>query len=240
MDIIVRQKEYLYQMIAKEISTIVRHNPKAVLGLATGSSSVGIYKALVEDYRINRTSYQDIITFNLDEYEGISEDHHQSYSHFMKTHFFNHIDIRIENTHLPNLIHSDERGSASSYNQLFNQYQLDIQLLGIGRNGHIGFNEPGTRFDSSTHRIKLDEKTRHDNARLFKSIDEVPQYAITLGIQNIMSAKKIILIATGLNKAEAVRDMIQGPISEDCPASVLQRHNNVTVYLDHDASSLLK
>lgn len=239
MKIIIDQIDRLYSMAARDIVAVVKNNSKAVLGLATGSSTIGIYKALVSDFLSNRTSYKDIITFNLDEYEGIPSNNHQSYSYFMNKHLFNHIDIDRKNIHLPSMSYDNISDAVKIYNDLLHQHELDVQLLGLGRNGHIGFNEPGTSFESETHRIELDEKTRFDNSRFFNSIEEVPTHAITMGIHNIMMAKKIILIATGLNKAEVVFDMVRGPIHTDCPASILQKHDNITIYLDQDASSLL-
>ncbi|MDO9628860.1 MAG: glucosamine-6-phosphate deaminase [Acholeplasmataceae bacterium] len=239
MKIIIDQKDRLYDLAAKEIIKIVNDQPKAVLGLATGSSMIGVYKALVHDFKSNQTTYKDVTTFNLDEYEGISSDNHQSYAYFMNKHFFHYIDINKERTYLPSMKIDCTADYAKIYNDLLNQYELDIQLLGLGRNGHIGFNEPGTSFLSQTHRIQLDAKTRHDNARFFDSIDDVPTHAITMGIQNIMNAKKIVLIATGLNKALAVRDMLEGAVHIDCPASILQEHRDITFFLDQEAASML-
>ena len=200
-----------------------------VLGLATGSSPVGLYKEMIRDHKENGTSYQNVVTFNLDEYVGIPQNHAQSYYTFMHENLFNYIDCPESHIHVPEGFRKDEEQACVDYENALKQYSVDIQVLGIGRDGHIAFNEPGTPFTSETHLMDLTEETRTDNA----------QKAITQGLASIMRAKKIILIATGENKAQAVYDMIKGPKSTNCPASILQDHADVRVYLDKAAASKL-
>lgn len=233
-----------YQELSKEafkvLKTVLDNNPQAVLGLATGSSPIGLYQAMIEDHKNHQTSYQDVVTFNLDEYVGISKDHSQSYYTFMHEKLFNFIDIKPENINIPSGATKDLQQACIDYNEKLSNTQIDIQVLGIGSNAHIGFNEPGTSFESETHIVELKEKTRLDNQRFFDSLDDVPSKAITMGIKNIMHAKQILLLAYGKNKAQAIKDMVEGAISEDVPASILQKHDNVIVVLDEEAASLLK
>ncbi len=222
------------------IRSIVTENPQPVLGLATGSSPVGLYQKMIEAYK-KGLSYRSCITFNLDEYVGIDKNHEQSYYTFMHENLFNGIDIPEEQIHIPCGSNGNEDQACREYEEEISRYTVDVQVLGIGSDGHIAFNEPGTPFDSVTHIMPLTEQTRKDNARFFGgNIDLVPKTAITQGLATIMRAKKIILIATGNNKAQAVYDMISGPVTVDCPASILQRHPDVTVILDQEAASKLK
>ena len=214
--------------------------PGKVLGLATGSSPLGLYARMVEDHKKNGTSYKDILTFNLDEYVGLPLTHPESYYAFMHTNLFNHIDIPEENTHVPSGLGEDLEGQAKKYDDMILEHPVDIQVLGIGSDGHIAFNEPGTAFDSITHVTDLLEPTIRDNARFFDfDMNKVPHQAVTQGIATIMRAKKIILIATGENKAQAVKAMVEGPIDEACPASILQKHDNTVIVVDEAAASLL-
>lgn len=232
-----------YEELSKEAAKVVieqvRNNPKSVLGLATGSSPIGLYNELIRDHKENNTTYKDVITYNLDEYFGIDKTHPQSYYQFMIENLFKHIDINLDNVHIPDGKAANVEEECARYNELLKQHTIDIQILGIGGNGHIGFNEPGTPFESTTHHVQLDEKTRQDNARFFHSIDEVPTHAITVGIQNILEAKQIILIASGEGKADAIAKMINGPVNPSLPASILQTHDNVLVFLDKQAASKL-
>lgn len=215
--------------------------PGKVLGLATGSSPLGLYARMVEDHEKNGTSYKDIKTFNLDEYVGLPITHPESYYAFMHTNLFNHIDIPEENTHVPSGLGEDLEGQAKKYDDMILENPVDIQVLGIGSDGHIAFNEPGTPFDSITHVTDLLEPTIKDNARFFDyDMNKVPHQAVTQGIATIMRAKKIILIATGENKAQAVKAMVEGPIDVNCPASILQKHDNTVIVIDEAAASLLK
>lgn len=212
-----------------------------VLGLATGSSPVGLYRRMVRDHQENGTSYTDAVSFNLDEYVGLGKGDAQSYFTFMRENLFDSIDIREENTHIPDGKAADPDQAAKDYEEMIRHYTVDVQVLGIGSDGHIGFNEPGTPLDSLTHVTVLKESTIRDNARFFEGdISRVPTRAITQGLATILRAKKILLIASGANKAEAVRGMIEGQISEDCPASILQRHPDVTVLVDQEAASKIR
>lgn len=221
--------------IMKEIVTA---KPDAVLGLATGSSPVGVYQRIVQDHRENGTSYSQITTVNLDEYLGMPQDHPESYYSFMHKNLFSGLDIPESNIHLPE-DGIDKQAQCKKYNDILDDLNIDIQVLGIGSNGHIGFNEPGTPADSKTHIVDLDESTRRDNARFFDSIDDVPTQAITMGIASIMAAKKIMVIASGENKADAIAAMINGPETVDVPASALQSHPDVVVIVDEAAASKL-
>ncbi len=233
-----------YDQASSEAFKIMRdvlrkENP--VLGLATGSSPVGLYKKMIADHNTNGTSYKNVITFNLDEYIGIPKTHDQSYYTFMHENLFDHIDIPEENTHVPVGETDNPEEECAKYEEELQKYTIDIQVLGIGSDGHIAFNEPGTPFDSLTHVMELEEQTRRDNARFFDdNIDLVPTHAVTMGLASIMRAKKIIMIATGANKADAVYDMIKGQKSTDCPASILQDHDDVTIILDKEAATRIK
>lgn len=232
-----------YDEVSKEAFKVMKTvldkgNP--VLGLATGSSPVGLYKEMIRDHKENGTSYKNILTWNLDEYVGIPRTHEQSYWTFMHENLFNFIDIPEENIHVPVGESEDEEAECVKYEESMKGHTVDIQVLGIGSDGHIAFNEPGTPFNSLTHLMDLTEQTRKDNARFFDNdINQVPKRSITMGLASIMRAKKIIVIATGENKAEAVYGMLKGPKTTDCPASILQDHPDVTVLLDKAAASKL-
>lgn len=223
---------------AFEVMEEVVKQGKVTLGLATGSSPVGLYKRLVEAHK-DGLSFKDVQSFNLDEYVGLSKNHDQSYYHFMFEHLFKHVDFNLDNVHLPKGEGSLEE-VAAEYEAMLSQNPQDLQLLGIGSNGHIGFNEPGTSFDSTVHVIRLKEETRQDNARFFNTIDEVPHFAITMGIKDILRAKKILLVASGKNKAMAIKEMLEGKIREEVPCTILQNHPDVIVVLDKEAASLIK
>ncbi len=210
----------------------VVEKPNSVLGLATGSSPVGMYQDMIKDHKENGTSYKDVSTYNLDEYVGIDRNDPQSYYTFMNENLFSGIDIDPNNTHVT------YGNTKEKYEDAVNG--VDIQVLGIGQNGHIGFNEPGTPFDEPTHIVDLTENTREANARFFDNdINKVPTQAITQGIGTIMKAKKILLVANGANKADALKAMIEGDVNVECPASVLQKHPDVIVFIDKEAASKL-
>ncbi len=231
-----------YEEVCKEAFKIMKEvvdKGNSTLGLATGSTPIGLYNLLVEDHKTNHTSYKNIKTFNLDEYVGIAKSHYESYDSFMKRNLFSHIDINMDNVNLPRGYAEDLEQECKRYNELLENNTVDIQLLGIGANGHIGFNEPGTPFDSVTYITNLTEKTIKDNSRFFDSISEVPTKAITMGIKNILQAKKILLLATGKNKAEAIKRLHDNVITEDLPASALHMHKDVIVIVDKDAYSLV-
>ncbi len=237
MKVIITTEEQAAKMAAQQYVDLLREKPDAILGYATGSTPLGLYKELIELNKAGEISFKDVVTFNLDEYVGMDGTHDQSYRYFMNHNLFEHIDIDIEKTHVPCGI--DVSGAADYDKEIDAAGGIDLQLLGIGVDGHIGFNEPGTPFGSITHVVELTESTREVNARFFNSIDEVPTHAVTMGIKSVMNARAVILMAFGKSKAEAVRDMINGAVTEDLAASVLQLHPFVTVYLDEEAASLL-
>lgn len=215
--------------------------PGKVLGLATGSTPLGLYAYMVLDHVLEKTSYKDIMSFNLDEYVGLPKEHPESYYAFMHRNLFDLIDIPKENAHVPSGLGEDLEKQAAEYDAMIDAHPIDIQVLGIGSDGHIAFNEPGTAFDSATHVTDLAESTIRDNCRFFDNdISKVPTKAVTQGIGTIMKAKNIMLIATGANKAQAVKDMVEGPVDESCPASILQKHDHVVLIVDEAAASLLK
>lgn len=236
-------KDYadLSRKAANIISAQVIMKPDAVLGLATGSTPVGAYRQLIERYEEGDLDFSRVSSVNLDEYQGLSGEHNQSYRYFMNHNLFNHINIKKENTHVPNGLASDAEEECLRYNNIIKSMSgIDLQLLGIGENGHIGFNEPGTVFEKETHLVTLTEHTRECNARFFDSPGEVPTHAFTMGIKSIMSAKKILMLAAGENKAKALFDSIFGPVVPEVPASVLQFHNDCVVIGDEAAFSLIR
>ena len=214
--------------------------PGKVLGLATGSTPLGLYARMVKDHKENGTSYKEIKSFNLDEYVGLPITHPESYYAFMHRNLFDQIDIPEGNTHVPPGLGDDLEEKAKEYDAMIDQDPVDIQLLGIGSDGHIAFNEPGTPFDSGTHITDLAESTIKDNCRFFDNdISKVPTQAMTQGIGTIMKAKNILLIATGANKAQAVKDCFFGPIKPQAPGSILQLHPDFTLVADEEALSLV-
>ncbi|MBQ2894511.1 MAG: glucosamine-6-phosphate deaminase [Clostridia bacterium] len=237
--IVVENYQQIGQLGAQIIADVIKNNPNAVLGLATGTSPIGIYQNLVEMCQKGEISFANVKTVNLDEYVGLDGTHPQSYRYFMNDNLFNHVDIDKANTFVPNGVAENLQEECARYTTLVNNLVQDIQLLGIGSNGHIAFNEPGTPFESTTHMVNLTENTIKDNSRLFDDISQVPTKALTMGIANIMNAKRILIVANGKNKAQAVYDMVKGQVNTTCPASVLQNHPDVTVVVDKDAASLL-
>ncbi|MBE3570059.1 MAG: glucosamine-6-phosphate deaminase [Bacillales bacterium] len=232
--------EEMSQKAAECIICQVREKPDSVLGLATGGTVIGTYQLLVKDYQENGTSYQQIRTVNLDEYIGVSAEQEQSYHFYMKKRLFGHIQIPPENTHLPNGQAEDLVEECKRYEETIESLGgIDLQLLGIGVNGHIGFNEPGTPFDSKTHIVELSESTRKANARFFNTPEEVPKQAITMGIDTIMKSKKILLLASGLKKSPIIHQLFQKGITEEIPASILKRHENVVLIADEEALSFV-
>ena len=215
--------------------------PNAVLGLATGSTPVGAYGQLIEKYREGALDFSRIRSVNLDEYKGLSGEHEQSYRYFMNKNLFDHVNIKKENTNVPDGLAEDAEAECERYNRVIWELGgIDLQLLGIGGNGHIGFNEPSDAFEGETHVVKLAEGTRRSNARFFSSIEEVPTHALTMGIGNIMCAEKILLLASGGAKAQALYDSCFGPIKPGVPASILQLHRDVTVIADEAALTLIR
>ena len=237
--IVVKDYEQMSDKAFEIMKQVVVANPNGVLGLATGTTPIGLYKRMIEDCK-QGTSYKNIKTVNLDEYKGLDVNSDQSYVYFMRDNLFNHIDIDLNNTNIENGKAENAEEECARYNALLEALQQDIQLLGLGSNGHIAFNEPGTPFGSVTHVVDLQESTIKDNARLFNDISEVPRQAFTMGLKNIMNAKKILILASGANKAKAVYGMIHGEVTESLPASILQLHPDCTLIIDEAAASLLK
>ena len=221
------------------ISQTIKDNPCAVLGLATGSTVIGTYGELVKMYKNGEISFKNVKTVNLDEYIGLGEESTQSYVTFMRENLFNLVDADLKNTHLPNGTSDNAEEECKRYSSLLCGLPRDIQLLGLGSNGHIGFNEPLTSFNSKTHVVELAESTVKDNSRLFANAEDVPRRAITMGISESMAAKRILMLVNGANKAKAVYNTVKGQISENCPASILQRHDDAVLVLDEAAASLL-
>lgn len=234
--IAVKDYEEMSQKAAGFIIERVSEESKLVLGLATGGTPIGTYQCMVKDHQTNHTSYQHVVTFNLDEYIGMKPEDPNSYHYYMAEHLFDHIDIPKEQIHLPDGQAEDLAGECKAYDQKIEEHGgIDMQILGLGSNGHIGFNEPGTPFDTATHVIDLTEDTREANARFFNSLDEVPTQAITMGIKSIMKSRKILLLVSGEEKSEALARFLDGEADPSFPASVLKKHDDVIVIADAGA-----
>lgn len=232
--------EQMSRAAADQISACIRARPDCVLGLATGTTPLGLYACLARDVEEGRLSFSQVTTFNLDEYVGLDGTHPQSYRYFMDTNLFDKVDIDKKRTHVPSGMGGDDQAVSAEYERLIAEAGgIDLQLLGIGSNGHIGFNEPCATFPASTHRVKLTESTRIANSRLFDHIDEVPHFARTMGIGTIMHARKIVLVANGHTKAQILKDALTGPVSPQVPASILQFHPHVVVVTDAEAGTML-
>ena len=232
-----------YDLLSKKAAQIVGSqmilNPKSILGLATGSTPIGMYKNLIKMYEEGLIDFSKTTTFNLDEYYQLPINNNQSYHYFMDENLFNHININRENIHIPNGMADDIDAECVLYDKMIDDNGIDIQVLGIGNNAHIGFNEPTINFNKGTHMVTLDESTREANARFFNSIDEVPTKAITMGTGSIFKSKKILLLASGANKAEAIYNTVHGKVTPEVPSSILQFHKDVIIILDKEAASLL-
>ena len=238
---IIRTKDYddMSRKAANIISAQVILKPESVLGLATGSTPIGTYRQLIEWYEKGDLDFAQVISFNLDEYRGLASDDPQSYHYFMRSNFFDHVNIDPANTHVPDGLATDADAFCREYDEMVRAAGYpDLQLLGIGRNGHIGFNEPDAVFSKGTHLVDLTQSTIEANSRLFDSIDDVPRQAFSMGVQTIMYAHSILVLASGANKARAVHDMCFGPVTPQCPASILQLHTHCTVIADAEALSL--
>lgn len=218
---------------------LLRRKPDAVLGLATGSTPLGLYAQLVALYRAGEISFAQATSFNLDEYVDLPPTHDQSYRYFMEKNLFSQIDLPQARIHVPSGLDVSEAALAAYDEAIEAAGGIDLQLLGLGGNGHLGFNEPGTPFALGTHVVALTERTRRDNARFFASLDEVPTHAATMGVRTVMHARAILLLAFGRAKAEALAAALTGPVTPDVPASVLQLHPDVTVFCDKEAAALL-
>lgn len=233
-----------YEEMSKKASEIIidllKKKPACVLGLATGTTPIGLYENLIKAYRNGEVSFKDVTTANLDEYVGLTKDHNQSYAYFMRHNLFDHVDIKSENLNIPDGSKKDLDAECKRYSEFLKNHPQDLQVLGIGSNGHIGFNEPGTSFDSKTHVVNLTESTIKDNSRLFDSIEEVPTQAVTMGIGEIMKSKTVLILASGKNKAKAVYNTVKAEPSVETPASVLQNHPDCILIADKDAASMLQ
>ena len=238
--IVTKDYEEMSQKAADIFIDLLKRKSNAILGLATGSTPIGLYKILIEKNKSNEISFKDVITYNLDEYCDLPKEHEQSYYSFMNENLFKHIDIDKNNTHLPKG-EGDSKVNAQNYDDALKNVKIDIQLLGIGSNGHIGFNEPGTDFEIGVHEVQLTENTIKDNARFFENdINKVPKKAITMGIKNILDAETIILVASGANKANAIKSVMSGVVDKNVPASALNIHKGkVYVIVDKEAASKL-
>ena len=239
--IIYRAKDYkdMSRKAANIISAQVIMKPNCTLGLATGSTPLGIYEQLTEWYKKGDLDFSAVHSVNLDEYRGLPKENDQSYYYFMHKNLFDRVNIRPENTNVPNGMEPDAEKECRRYEKLIADLGgIDLQLLGLGHNGHIGFNEPGEAFEKETHCVDLQERTIEANKRFFDSADEVPRQAYTMGIKTIMQAKKILVAVSGEDKAEIVKKAFFGPVTPAVPASILQMHNDVTVVADEAALSL--
>ncbi len=233
-----------YQLVSNRAAGIIadqiRATPRGVIGLATGGTPVGAYDRLVALHQTQGLDFSNLTTFNLDEYVGLSPDHPQSYHSFMWQHLFSHVNIRASHAHVVSgLAHDFDQACAEWEHRIEASGGIDLQILGIGSNGHIAFNEPGSTLTSRTRVVELAERTVQDNARFFDRPDEVPRTAVTMGIGTILEARRLLLMATGDHKAHAVAVALEGPVTSDVPASALQRHANVHVLLDTAAASQL-
>jgi glucosamine-6-phosphate deaminase len=233
-----------YDEISKEASQIVvdrlRKKPNLVLGLATGSTPLGLYKELIRMHKAEGLDFSKVTTFNLDAYVGLPPTHPQSYSYFMKENLFKHINIPERHIHVPDGMANDIDAFCDWYEEKMRKSGgIDLQVLGIGVNGHIAFNEPGSSLGSRTRVKTLTEKTRQDNARFFKSMSEVPRYALTMGVGTIMESKELLLLASKASKADAIKAAVEGPMTSQCPASIVQLHPKTFVIIDKEASSKL-
>ena len=237
--IVAKNYEEMSRKAADVIAELVARKPSCILGLATGSTPEGLYAQLVKDCQEGKISFKDVSTYNLDEYRGLENDHPQSYHYFMEQHLFNHVDIDLAATHVPDGSNPDAAAACADYEAAIKASGgVDMQLLGLGHNGHIGFNEPADTFAKETNCVELTRSTIEANSRLFDHIDEVPTQAYTMGIGTIMRAAKILVVANGEGKAQIVRDAFFGPVTPQVPASILQFHPDVTVIVDEAAASL--
>jgi glucosamine-6-phosphate deaminase len=237
-----RDYKEMSRKAANVISAQIILKPDSVIGLATGSTPIGTYEKLIDWYKKGDLDFKDVKTVNLDEYKGLSGDNEQSYRYFMNTHLFDKINIDKSKTYVPDGLEEDSKKACEAYNEIIrNLGGIDLQLLGLGHNGHIGFNEPGEAFEKETHCIDLTESTIEANKRFFEKEEDVPRQAYTMGIKTIMQAKKIVVVVSGKSKADIVEKAFTGPVTPEVPASVLQLHNDVTIVGDRDAlSKLLK
>ncbi len=239
--LVVKNYEEMSEVAAEIFRDVVNEKPNAILGLATGSTPIGLYKKLIEMNKNGEIDFSNVKTVNLDEYVGLGEEDTQSYRHFMNENIFNNININKDNTFVPNGLAKDLNEEAKNYDKKIEELGgIDIQILGIGGNGHIAFNEPNDFLIGGTHVTNLAQSTIEANSRFFDSKDEVPTRALSMGIGQIMKSKKILLLAKGKDKAEAVKKLLNGNITTYNPASVLQMHNDVTVIIDEEIANMIK
>ncbi len=239
---IIRTKDYedMSRKAANIIGALVVTKPDCVLGLATGSSPIGTYRNLVEGYKNGDLDFSQVKSVNLDEYKGLPKENEQSYFYFMNDNFFKHVNIDPANTHLPDGTEPDSEKACSEYDKVIaSMGGVDLQLLGLGHDGHIGFNEPNDEFDKETHCVDLTQMTIEANKRFFDSIDDVPKQAYTMGIATIMRAKTVLMVVSGEDKAQILKDAFFGPIKPEVPASILQLHPNFILVADEAALSLV-
>ena len=238
--IVAEDYDEMSRKAANIIADLIKKNPNAILGLATGSTPVGTYNELIQKNKNKEISFQNVTTFNLDEYIDLDKNHPQSYYTFMYEHLFKNIDINLAKTHIPKG-QGDPKLNVQNYENLLHNNKINLQILGVGRNGHIGFNEPGTPFDMGVHDVELHNKTIKDNARFFENdISKVPKKAITMGIRNILDSETIILMANGTNKADAIKYVMSHKVDENIPVTALQIHKGkVYVIVDKKAASKL-
>ena len=239
---IIKAKDYddLSRKAANIISAQVLLKPDCVLGLATGSTPIGTYKQLIEWYEKGDLDFSAAKSVNLDEYRGLTRDNDQSYYYFMYNNLFKHININMENANVPDGTEPDSEKECSRYENVIEAYGgVDLQLLGLGHNGHIGFNEPDKDFPRTTHCVDLTQSTIEANKRFFASVDDVPKQAYTMGIGTIMKARKILLVVSGADKAQILHDVLCGPVTTEVPASILQLHSDVIVVADEAAMAKL-
>ncbi len=239
---IIKAKDYdkMSRMAANMIASQVIMKPDCVLGLATGSTPIGTYKELISKYEAGELDFGDVTSINLDEYKGLSPENDQSYRYFMNNNLFNYVNINPERTFVPNGLEADSEKACEEYNEIIRKSGgIDLQLLGLGHNGHIGFNEPDSVFEKDTHCVDLTQSTIDANARFFASMDDVPKQAYTMGIRTIMQAKKVVVVVSGEDKAKIVKEAFFGPVTPQVPASILQLHPDVVLVGDEAALSLI-
>lgn len=235
---VIRVKDYdeMSEKACAFVTERLKQRNDLVMGFATGSTPEGLYQRLIEKYRKQEITFKDVVSFNLDEYIGLDKDHPNSYYYFMREKLFDHVDISFDNVNIPNGVASDLEAECQAFEAKIKQAGgIELQILGIGGNGHIGFNEPGTPFTSRTQVVDLASSTIKANSRFFDSIEEVPTQAVSMGIGTIMESKEILLLASGETKRDAMTAVLRGDITEDVPATVLQKHPNVTIIADEAA-----
>lgn len=239
---LIRAKDYsdVSRKAGNIIASVIQLKPDCVLGLATGSSPIGTYQELIAKYKSGDLDFSQVKTVNLDEYVGLTKDHDQSYAYFMRTNLFDHVNINQANCNIPDGTNPDAEAECARYDAVIDSFGgADLQLLGLGPNGHIGFNEPADAFVKGTNKVALTKATIDANARFFESREDVPKFAYTMGIGSIMKAKRVLLVVNGKNKAQAVKDCFFGPIRPQAPGSILQLHPDFTLIADEDALSLV-